>query len=183
MYKVTGVEDTPNPDALKFVLDRPFLESGVKQFDSAREASKDPLAESLFALGGVESVFYMGSFVTVSKLPYRSWEDLRPAVIQTVEEKAGAVAPVAPVRTGGASPSAEDDALLKKIHMVLEENVVPALAADGGGLEVLDFNNYILTIHYQGACGSCPSSTSGTMAAVQNLLQRMIDPRIQVIPG
>ena len=76
-----------------------------------------------------------------------------------------------------------DDELLKKINKVLEDTIVPALAGDGGGLEVLGLDNYVLTIHYQGACGGCPSAVSGTMMAVQNLLQKMVDPRIQVVPG
>ena len=180
---MVSVEETPNPDALKFVLDRSLLESGVRQFDSARDAAKDPLAAFIFALGGVESVFYMGSFVTVSKFPNRSWDDLKPEVVKTVEQRADGVRAAASAAPLSERVAPEDGELLKKINKVLEETVVPALAADGGGIEVLDFNNYVLTIHYQGACGSCPSSTSGTMVAVQNLLQRMIDPRIQVIPG
>jgi Fe-S cluster biogenesis protein NfuA len=46
---------------------------------------------------------------------------------------------------------------------------------------VIELKDFVLTIHYQGACGSCPSSTAGTMMAVQNLLQRMVDRRLRVV--
>jgi Fe-S cluster biogenesis protein NfuA len=71
--------------------------------------------------------------------------------------------------------------LMDRINAVIDENVRPALAGDGGGLEVISLEGYTLTIHYQGACGSCPSATAGTMGAVQNLLQRLVDPRIKVV--
>jgi Fe-S cluster biogenesis protein NfuA len=186
MFRVINIEETPNPDALKFILDQTLLVSGVRQFDNAQAGSKDPLARPLFALGGIESVFYMGGFVTVAKFPNRGWDDLKPQVVKAVEENAEAAKTSAARGTGAGLPSpdsVESGDLLKKINQVLEETVIPALAADGGGIEVLGLDDHVLTIHYQGACGSCPSSTAGTMTAVQSLLQRMIDPRIQVIPG
>jgi len=189
MMKVINIEETPNPEALKFILDAPLLETGVRQFDRPEDGASDLLAGSLFVLGGIESVFYMGSFVTVSKLPTRGWNDLKPRIIKAIEANASPVK-AAVLSDASSQPSnGQSDAsgtqaeLLVKINQVLEDNVMPALAADGGGLEVLDLHDHVLTIHYQGACGSCPSSTAGTMAAVQNLLQRMVDPRIQVVPG
>jgi hypothetical protein len=89
MFKVIGTEENPDPDALKFVLNRPLVEVGVRQYDKARDASRDPLAARLFALGGVKSVFCKGGFITVEKSPNRSWDDLIPAIIKVVEEKAG----------------------------------------------------------------------------------------------
>ena len=68
-----------------------------------------------------------------------------------------------------------------KIEEIIDENVRPALAGDGGGLEVLAYQDGVLTVHYQGACGSCPSASAGTLYAIQNLLQRMLDPKIQVV--
>lgn len=186
MFKVIDIQETPNPDALKFVLDGKLLESGVRQFDTPEAAYTDPLAASLFAMGGVESVFYMGEFVTVTKFPNRDWRDLQPKAIKMIESNATPAQPQAPLPTNGQKAGVETGTnaeLLLKINQVLEDNVIPALAGDGGGLEVMDFHDYVLTVHYQGACGTCPSSTAGTLTAVQNLLQRMVDPRIQVIPG
>jgi Fe-S cluster biogenesis protein NfuA len=71
--------------------------------------------------------------------------------------------------------------MLSKIEEIIDENVRPALAGDGGGLEVLAYQDGVLTVHYQGACGSCPSASAGTLYAIQNLLQRMLDPKIQVV--
>ena len=57
----------------------------------------------------------------------------------------------------------------------------PALMGDGGYLEVLGLTNHTLTIRYQGACGSCPSSLTGTLMAVEGMLQQEVDPELEVI--
>jgi len=180
--KVIDVEDTPNPDALKFLVDGTLVETGVRQFDSRAAAGSDPLANALFAIPGVLSVFYMSHSVTISKVPEVRWSSIQPKINETI----AANAPVlvgASTNGGGASAVTDDDDLLQKINKVLNENIRPALEGDGGGVEILGLDGYVLTIHYQGACGSCPSSTAGTMYAVQNLLQRMVDPRLMVVSG
>ncbi|HIO70018.1 MAG TPA: NifU family protein, partial [Nitrospirales bacterium] len=75
----------------------------------------------------------------------------------------------------------ESTPLLEKINAVLDEKVRPALAGDGGGLNILGLDGLTLKIHYQGACGSCPSSTAGTMMAIQNVLKKEVDEGIQVV--
>jgi len=64
----------------------------------------------------------------------------------------------------------------------LDQRVRPALAGDGGGLQVLGLDGYTVKIRYQGACGSCPTSISATLAAIEGLLKRDIHPALEVIP-
>jgi NFU1 iron-sulfur cluster scaffold homolog, mitochondrial len=177
MVKVMSVVETPNPDALKFMVDHKLVENGARSFDSPASAKDDPLASSLFALGPLYSVFYMDKFVTVTKPPTMDWTGLQGQVVEAIETHAKPVAEKPPAAAGAAGT---DDEVLNRINQVLDENVRPALAGDGGGLEIIGYSDFVLTVHYQGACGSCPSSTSGTLFAIQNLLQRLIDPRIQV---
>ena len=77
--------------------------------------------------------------------------------------------------------SEEETVLLKQINDVLDQRVKPALAGDGGGLEVIGLEGLTLKIRYQGACGSCPSAIRGTLVAIENLLRREVNPAIQVI--
>lgn len=176
---VIDIEPTPNPDALKFILDGSVLGAGSRSFDTPASAAQDPLAAALFAVNGVQSVFYMAQFVTVTKTPSVTWTDLQPSVINAI--KKNAVAAAAQASTNGATKEKAEDELLARVNQVIDDSVRPALAGDGGGLEVVDLQDFVLTIHYQGACGSCPSSTAGTMMAVQNLLQRMVDRRLRVV--
>ena len=70
--------------------------------------------------------------------------------------------------------------MLGRINELLDDRVRPALAGDGGGLEIMGLEGKTLTISYQGACGSCPSSTAGTLMAIQNLLQSEVDDELVV---
>ena len=85
MPKVINIEPTPNPDALKFILQRPILKSGVRSFRDFGAAVGDPLGSAIFSLGHVTSVFYMDRFVTVNKEPAAEWSDLIDAVCEVVE--------------------------------------------------------------------------------------------------
>jgi len=69
---------------------------------------------------------------------------------------------------------------LDKINEILDEQVRPYLQGDGGDLYVLGLSGNQLTVHYQGACGSCPSSLSGTLAGIESLV-RQIEPDIEVV--
>ncbi len=64
---------------------------------------------------------------------------------------------------------------------MLDQKVRPALAGDGGGLQVLGIEGFTVKIRYQGACGSCPSSISGTLMAIEGLLKRDVNPSINVV--
>ena len=66
------------------------------------------------------------------------------------------------------------------VEAVMEESIRPALANDGGGLEVIEVDGPIVRIRYQGACGGCPSSTGGTLRVIENHLKSQLDPEIKV---
>jgi len=79
-----------------------------------------------------------------------------------------------------ASLSDADKERLDKINAILDEQVRPYLQGDGGDLHVLGLEGNKLMVHYQGACGSCPSSISGTLTGIENLV-RQIEPEIEVV--
>ena len=175
--KVMNFEPTPNPNAMKFNVDGKLIEGGSRSYDTPSAADGDPLATALFALGKVESVFYMPGFVTVSKMPNADWASLAPAIARTIETTAEAHP-----MTGGAAGGAAggEGEIMDKINRVLDTQIRPALAGDGGGLEVVALEGKKLIIRYQGACGTCPSAISGTLMAIENLLQAEVDANLTV---
>jgi hypothetical protein len=78
-FKVLDVQATPNPNAAKFVLDRPAAEHPTSFFN-AEAAQGHPLAERLFAIAGVTSLLLLGDFITVNKQPDAPWKQIRAAV-------------------------------------------------------------------------------------------------------
>ena len=192
MPKIDNIEETPNPNAVKFILKEPVTAGTTRSFHSAAEAAGDPLARPLFEVGDVSSVFYMDKMITVEKTEEADWDDLLPrlAVPIRAADGVGADAPMsfpkpAHMRgdeVGGALGAVmSDDPRLLRINEMLDEKIRPYLASDGGWLDVVGLEGNRLTIRYQGACGSCPSSMTGTLMGIESLIRDEIDPEIEVV--
>ena len=185
MPKISDIQETPNPNAVKFILREPVTNGVGRQFGEADQAQSDSLAKSLFDVGSVVSVFYMDNMVTVEKEDAADWDELLPVLAVPIRaaESAGAAQPNGAAAVGGAIAAVtSDDPRLLKINEILDEKVRPYLMGDGGYLEVIDLKDHTLSIRYQGACGSCPSSLSGTLMSIESMLKTEVDPELEVVP-
>ena len=184
MPKISDIQETPNPNAVKFILREPVTSGVARQFGSNDQAQADDLARSLFDVGSVASVFYMDNMITVEKDDAADWDDLLPALavpIRAAESAAPAPNGAAAAVGGAIAAVTSDDPRLLQINEILDEKVRPYLMGDGGYLEVLDLTEHTLKIRYQGACGSCPSSLTGTLMAIESMLKEQVDPELEVI--
>ena len=186
MPKIAEIEPTPNPNAMKFILRDPLTWGITRSYDSAEQAKDDPLASRLFAIEHVVNVFYVDHWITVTQNGKADWNELMRRLAVPIREAPGAdeqsteLAAQASDAMKGADLSDADRARLDKINDILDEQVRPYLQGDGGDLYVLGLDGNRLTVHYQGACGSCPSSISGTLTGIENLL-RQVEPDIEVV--
>jgi Fe-S cluster biogenesis protein NfuA len=188
MPKIDNIEETPNPNAVKFILKEPVTNGTTRSFHSAADATDDPLGKALFEVGDVASIFYMDKMVTVEKLDEADWDDLLPRLAVPIRAAESVSAGAAPSGTNGGEGVGgalgalmSDDPRLLRINEILDERIRPALAGDGGWLEIMGLKENTLTIRYQGACGSCPSSLSGTLMAIEGMIKQEVDPEIEVV--
>jgi Fe-S cluster biogenesis protein NfuA len=186
MPKISDIQETPNPNAVKFILKEPVTNGVARQFDSADKAEDDQLAKALFETGHVVSIFYMDKMVTVEKTDEGDWDELLPQLavpIRAAESTGTTVGPASDPSSLGGSLAAvmSDDPRLAQINEILDEKVRPALMSDGGYLEVLGIKDNTLSIRYQGACGSCPSSLTGTLMAIEGMIKQEVDPDLEVV--
>lgn len=184
MPKIAEIEPTPNPNAMKFVLREPLTWGVSRSYDHAAEAQEDPLAAALFGIEHVTNVFYVDHWVTVTQDGGADWQELMRELAVPIREAPAADAQSAAFASS-AAPALEqmseaDRERFDRINELLDEQVRPYLQGDGGDLYVLGLEGNRLTVHYQGACGSCPSSLTGTLAGIESLVRR-IDPDIEVV--
>ena len=178
MLSVENVDLTPNPHALKFILNEKLLNFEKRHFGNKTEAVNDPFASGVFKIPGVVSVFYTDKFITIEKSKETNWGQIQKPLIIFLKTFDKTLIPA----EKDVKPLDENESeLLKQINEILDNRVRPALAGDGGGLEVLGLEGYKVIIKYQGACGSCPSSINGTLRAIEGLLRRHINPAIDVV--
>ena len=187
MPKIADIQETPNPNAVKFILKEPVSHGTSHSFKKREDAAGNTLAESLFDIDSVVSVFYMDKMITVEKTDEAEWDDILPELavpIRAAESVSAANGNgrAAAAAVGGAiAAAASDDPKLGEIEAILDERIRPYLAGDGGWLEVVELAGNTLKIRYEGACGSCPSSLTGTLMAIENMIKEEIDPEIEVI--
>lgn len=183
--KIVEIEPTPNPNAMKFVVDQPITMGFVThQFEDAEAAEDVPLAKQLFGMDHVISVYFADRWITVTQDGQADWAEL-------LRELAD---PIRAANREDASPDMEgvggddeiedgpgmDDPRIPQIEAVIEEHILPFLQGDGGGLRIVGLVEDELMIRYEGACGTCPASVTGTLMAIENLLQVEVDPELLV---
>ncbi|HAC16630.1 MAG TPA: NifU family protein [Bacteroidetes bacterium] len=181
MPKIAEIERTPNPHAMRFVLKDPISQGITRSYENAEMAQKDPFAKQLFEIEHVISVYYVDKYVTVTQDGHADWNDLLRKLAPPIRE-AGAIGILESDSDEVHSTKDvqnSDDPRLQQINAMLDEQVRPYLLADGGGLQILGLNDNVLKVHYQGACGTCPTATTGTLYAIESMVRR-IDPEIVV---
>ena len=184
MPKISDIQETPNPNAVKFILREPVTHGVARQFGSAAQAQSDSLARSIFEVGNVVSTFYMDNMVTVEKEDAADWDELLPALAVPIRaaDSVATTATTAATAVGGAIAAVtSDDPRLLQINNILDEKVRPYLMGDGGYLEIIGLKDHTLSIRYQGACGSCPSSLTGTLMSIEGMLKQEVDPDLEVV--
>ena len=184
--KVVRTKETPNPNALQFVINAVLLDNGNISFASKKEAESDKMAIALFERSGVLSVFVMDNFVTVTKDEKTSWVPLKDRVWKTIEETVSLYQAEEKVQLSEVDvinfAELSNDKKLQGIEMVLNRSIRTNLAQDGGGVELKGIEGNEVSIHYQGACGSCPTSTSGTLQYIQTQIRQQLHPELTVKP-
>jgi len=128
-------EQTPNPSTLKFLPGRVVMEKGTMDFAAADAAHTSPLAKRLFAVEGVERVFFGADFVTVTKSADKDWQVLKPSILGGIMEHYTSGEPViAGEAQASEGAAADDDEVVAQIKELLETRVRPAVAQDGGDI-------------------------------------------------
>lgn len=179
-------ESTPNPATLKFLPGQTVLEVGTADFPTADAADKSPLARRIFAVEGVQGVFFGNDFVTVTKADAVDWDHIKPAILGAVMEHFQSGQPVIDdghsTASGHAEHSGENAEIVGQIKELLDSRVRPAVAQDGGDITFHGFDRGVVYLHMQGACAGCPSSTLTLKMGIENLLRHYIPEVTEVRP-
>jgi len=173
-------EDTPNPNSNKFTVNQTLLSGAGVDFPNRTAGQASPLARELFLLPGVRGIYLGPNFVTVSaEAP--NWWTLRPLVMQTIETfLATGQAIVADAPTATDAPNPQFSVIEAGIIQLLETEIQPAVAMDGGYIGFAGYENGIVKLQLRGACHSCPSSMVTLKVGIENRLKQQF-PEIQSV--
>ncbi len=177
------LEFTPNPNALKYVLDEHILlPRGSASFMNQSLAESSPLAKRLMAIPGVAACMIGHNFVSVTKSEEGDWEVLdvktRDALKEHVLSGDPAVNPLS--LDQAALPKGEENEVTKQIREVLDRDIRPAVAMDGGDVVFDRFEGGVVYLYMQGSCAGCPSSTATLKMGIETRIKQAV-PQVQEV--
>ena len=167
------IENTPNPNALKFLSEKQLSEVETQEFQKKDLSQiKNEFVKNILNFDGVELVLFSKNFMSVKKDEKTSWETLKPTIISSINDyfeknnqpmilKKNSISKKKPL---------EENETIQQIKDVLETKVRPAVANDGGDIQFISFNNGVVKVALKGSCSGCPSSVMTLKQGVQNLL-------------
>ena len=180
------LEWTPNPSTLKYVVDTQLLPRGAMNFPSAEGVeAKSPLVKRLFDIRGVSAVMLGTNFVTVTKGEEGEWDELNDGVMNALDQhltQGGVVVDPQVLEAWQAQTSASSGDLEGRIREILEVEIRPAVAMDGGDITLDRYENGIVFVHMQGSCSGCPSSTATLRMGIEARLREAIPEIVEVVP-
>ena len=171
---------TPNPNALKFLFSSPVKSEGSSTYLCKEDCKENKMASELFDLRGIDHIHLFDNFITVTKFGYASWEELESEIMNSLNKNFPEHDP------NYFDPDPEEERRrnlppeLKKIEEILDRTVRPGLQGDGGDIQTLSLDRNVLMIKYQGACGTCPSASTGTLEAIKSILRDEYNPELDV---
>ena len=171
-------EATPNPATLKFLPGQTVMgEGAVADFPSADQAGRSPLARALFQVPDVSRVFFGSDFISITKRD-GDWKHLKPAILGAVMDH---FTQGLPLLEGSAEETEEtfndeDSEVVAQIKELIETRVRPAVAQDGGDIifKAFDSGSGVVSLHLQGSCAGCPSSTMTLKNGIENMLRHYV---------
>lgn len=173
-------EETPNPESLKFLPGQNVAPCPMN-FLQSDDAINSPLAQKLFTLSSVKSVFLGLDFITITKQEEASWEVIKAEILVTIMDffisGQEAVKQIIPVKK---ETNIEEDKIVQEIREIIETRVRPAVMQDGGDIVFHDFKDGIVRVQLHGACSGCPSSTITLKNGIENMLKYYVPEVIAV---
>ena len=178
---------TPNPYALKFTFNVPMKSIGKATFHSPKECPNLPLVASLFSISGTKRIYLFQNQITLTHDGSLLPEEIEKQLTSVIRTRITVHDPDFITEEFSSQDQLKtlvsNNPEVLKIDEILDRTVRPGLQADGGDLDVISIEGNQVKIAYQGACGGCPSATTGTLEAIENILRHELNkPHLTVIP-
>lgn len=165
---IIEIQETPDANVVNFFTPEPLLREGTAEFVDAKSVRRSPLAEQIFDLGGIHSLFITTDMVSVTKTENASWEALKPQIMAEIMDY---------LATGEEVIAAEESSSADTVNQIvalLNARIRPAVKKDGGDIKFVSFDNGIVFVEMQGSCKGCPYAMRTLKDGVERILKTYI---------
>lgn len=165
-------ENTPNPSTLKFNFSQ-NIATQSQDFPNLDSTEASPLAAKIFGFPWVSGVYIGENFITITKQDWVDWKVIAQPLAGLLKEHVTNQEPIFIAMQKSNDESENDSELIKKIKRVLQTEIKPAVAIDGGDIAFADYQNNKLYIKMLGACSGCPSSQATLKDGIETRMKQL----------
>ncbi|MBE6448138.1 MAG: NifU family protein [Alphaproteobacteria bacterium] len=165
---IIETQTTPDENVLNFFPPSPILKSGRAEFVDAKSLRKSPLAEHIFDIGNIVSIFITSELISITKTSSATWDTLKPQIMAEIMDH---------LSTGESTivnPPETDTDIINQIQGLLNARIRPAVKQDGGDIAFVDFQDGIVYVEMQGSCKGCPYAMVTLKEGVEKILKTYI---------
>ena len=182
-------ESTPNPEVMKFVANRMIADKSLEVLNVS-QSKNIPLANELFKLPFIKSIFISNNFVSITKVKDVNWEDIAMQLRIYITDYLNSIDIINHTENIESKPFEEKQQNLKEIEKkefigyekkiadILDEYIRPAVESDGGSITLRSFKDGIVLLNLSGACNGCPSATITLKQGIEGLLKQKLGEKI-----
>jgi len=170
-----------DPDACRFVVDRPVADGQDIWFRNVAEADGAPLPARLLALPGVANVHVAENVVTVAKTSSSQWSALMPPIGQAIREQLlSGVRPVGDLQVHLRVVAKNDDEIAKILRDLMEREINPQIAGHHGKITLDRVENRTAYVRFEGSCQGCAASSVTLRHGVEVIVHRVL-PDVRIL--
>jgi Fe-S cluster biogenesis protein NfuA len=165
-------EPSSNPAICKFTVDRPVYPGGSAYFGSREAAKLSPLALVIFEIPEVETILIAENQITATKSGFDAWPAIGKQIGAKIREH---------IRSGQAAVTEEfarnlppETEIRKRVQILLDREVNPALGMHGGWVELIDVRRNAVFLRLGGGCQGCGAADVTLKMGIEKSIREMI---------
>lgn len=165
---IIEIQETPDSNVINFFPPQPLLREGSAEFVDIKSVRRSPLAEQIFDLGGIKSLFITAEMISVTKNDTASWDVLKPQIMAEIMDY------LATGEEALTDNEPADNDTIGQITALLNARIRPAVKKDGGDIKFISFEDGIVLVEMQGSCKGCPYAMRTLKDGVERILKNYI---------
>ena len=178
-------ESTPNPNVIKFVANKKLVNI-AHEFKTSESANYCFIAKALFNHDFIKEIYIDFNFISVTINEKFTWDkftmQIREFILSYIKDGNQIIDSSYDVQnsTSEGIDQSNMDEISKKISALIDEQIKPAVASDGGNILFQSYDNESMEVKVilQGACSGCPSSTYTLKNGIETMLKDFLPGKI-----
>lgn len=163
-------QKTADINVMNFFPPTKLLRDGHAEFIDTKSIRKSPLAERLFDIGGIKSIFMTSELISVTKEENTDWEDLKPQILAEIMDHIS----LGEETVISAQEKNSEEEIINQIKGLLNARIRPAVKQDGGDIVFKSYQDGIVYVEMKGNCAGCPYALVTLKEGVEKTLKTYI---------